>query len=46
MTDRVDRADLVVIGAGTIGGWASVFATEAGAGRVVVIERGLTGMGA
>jgi sarcosine oxidase subunit beta len=41
-----DRADLVVIGAGTIGGWASVFAREAGVGRVVVIERGLAGMGA
>ncbi|MGZ9276836.1 MAG: NAD(P)/FAD-dependent oxidoreductase [Candidatus Limnocylindrales bacterium] len=41
-----ERADLVVIGAGTIGGWASVFAAEAGVGRVVVIERGLAGMGA
>ena len=46
MADRVDRADLVVIGAGTIGGWASVFATEAGAWRVIVLERGLAGMGA
>jgi sarcosine oxidase subunit beta len=41
-----ERADLVVIGAGTIGGWASVFARSEGAGRVVVIERGLAGMGA
>jgi len=41
-----DRADLVVVGAGTIGGWAAVFAAEAGVGRVVVIERGLAGMGA
>ena len=41
-----DRADLVVIGAGTIGGWASVFAAEDGVGRVVVLERGLAGMGA
>ncbi len=41
-----DRADLVVVGAGTIGGWASVFAAEAGVGRVVVLERGLVGMGA
>jgi sarcosine oxidase subunit beta len=41
-----DRADLVVIGAGTIGGWASVFARTDGIGRVVVIERGLAGMGA
>ncbi len=42
----VDRADLVVVGAGTIGGWASVFAAEAGVGRVVVVDRGLVGMGA
>jgi sarcosine oxidase subunit beta len=41
-----DRADLVVVGAGTIGGWASVFAAEAGVGRVVAVERGLAGMGA
>lgn len=41
-----DRADLVVIGAGTIGGWASVFARADGIGRVVVVERGLVGMGA
>ena len=46
MADRTDRADLVVIGAGTIGGWASVFARTEGLGRVVVIERGLAGMGA
>ena len=41
-----DRADLVVVGAGTLGGWASVFAAEAGVGRVVVLERGQAGMGA
>lgn len=41
-----ERADLVVVGAGTIGGWASVFARADGAGRVVVLERGLAGMGA
>jgi sarcosine oxidase, subunit beta len=41
-----DRADLVVVGAGTIGGWAAVFAREAGLGRVVVVERGVAGMGA
>ncbi|HEX6130861.1 MAG TPA: FAD-dependent oxidoreductase, partial [Actinomycetota bacterium] len=41
-----DRADLVVIGAGTIGGWASVFAREVGARRVVVVERDLAGQGA
>ncbi len=41
-----DRADLVVVGAGTVGGWASVFAAASGLGRVVVLERGLAGMGA
>jgi sarcosine oxidase subunit beta len=41
-----DRADLVVVGAGTIGGWASFFAKSDGAGRVVVLERGLAGAGA
>ncbi len=41
-----DRADLVVVGAGTIGGWAATFAAEQGAGRVVVLERGLAGAGA
>jgi sarcosine oxidase subunit beta len=41
-----ERADLVIVGAGTIGGWASVFAREDGAGRVVVLERGLAGDGA
>ncbi len=41
-----ERADLVIVGAGTIGGWASVFAREDGVGRVVVLERGLAGDGA
>jgi sarcosine oxidase, subunit beta len=41
-----ERADLVVVGAGTVGGWASVFAAADGIGRVVVVERGLAGMGA
>ena len=41
-----DRADLVVVGGGTIGGWASVFAASDGAGKVVVIDKGLAGMGA
>jgi sarcosine oxidase subunit beta len=40
------RADLVIVGGGTVGGWASVFAAEAGVGRVVVVERGLVGDGA
>ena len=41
-----DRADLVVVGAGTVGGWSSYFAASQGAGRVVVVERGLAGVGA
>jgi len=43
---RIERADLVVVGAGTIGGWASTFAKRDGLGRVVVIERDLAGSGA
>lgn len=39
-------ADLVVVGAGTVGGWASHFAATAGAGRVLVLERDLAGQGA
>lgn len=41
-----DTADLVIVGAGMVGGWASVFAREAGAERVIVLEQGLTGKGA
>ena len=41
-----DRADLVVIGAGTIGGWASYFARSLGAERVIVVDRGRAGDGA
>src|SRR5215210_2737426 len=41
-----DSADVVVVGAGTVGGWASVFAREAGAERVIVIERETAGSGA
>lgn len=41
-----DRADLVVVGAGTVGGWASYFARRQGAERVIVIERGRAGDGA
>ena len=44
MTDRA--ADLVVVGAGTVGGWASYFAKADGLGRVVVLEKGLAGQGA
>jgi sarcosine oxidase, subunit beta len=42
----IERADLVVVGAGTVGGWASWFAKTDGAGRVVVLEEGVVGMGA
>jgi sarcosine oxidase subunit beta len=41
-----ERADLVVVGAGTIGGWAATFAREDEIGRVIVLERGLAGAGA
>ncbi|HYF11253.1 MAG TPA: FAD-binding oxidoreductase [Actinomycetota bacterium] len=41
-----DVADLVIVGAGTIGGWASWFARRSGVKRVVVLERGLVGQGA
>ena len=41
-----DSADVVIVGAGTVGGWASVFAREAGARRVVVLEREVAGIGA
>ena len=41
-----DAADLLVVGAGTVGGWASVFAREGGLDRVVVIDRDLAGLGA
>jgi sarcosine oxidase subunit beta len=42
----IDHADIVIVGAGTIGGWASTFAALDGAGRVVVVERGVAGQGA
>jgi sarcosine oxidase, subunit beta len=41
-----DSADLVIVGGGTIGGWASVFARRNGANRVVVVDRGTVGQGA
>jgi sarcosine oxidase subunit beta len=41
-----ERADLVVVGGGTIGGWAAWFAATSGARRVIVLERGQVGMGA
>jgi sarcosine oxidase subunit beta len=39
-------ADLVVVGAGTVGGWASVFARDLGADRVVVLDEAEAGSGA
>lgn len=39
-------ADVVVVGAGTVGGWAAYFARASGAERVVVLERGAAGTGA
>jgi sarcosine oxidase, subunit beta len=39
-------ADLVIVGAGTVGGWASVFARTNGAKKVVVLEKGVVGQGA
>jgi sarcosine oxidase, subunit beta len=41
-----ETADLVIVGAGTVGGWASVFASEAGMRRVIVLERETVGNGA
>jgi sarcosine oxidase, subunit beta len=43
--DGPDTADLVVVGGGALGGWASYFAAADGA-RVVTLERGLVGQGA
>src|ERR1700730_339998 len=41
-----DRADLVIVGAGTVGGWGSYFSRTSGAERVVVIEQARVGDGA
>jgi sarcosine oxidase subunit beta len=41
-----ETADLVVVGAGMVGGWASWFAATGGAERVVVLEKDLAGQGA
>jgi sarcosine oxidase, subunit beta len=40
------QADVVVVGGGTIGGWAAWFAKTDGAGRVVLVERDTVGHGA
>ena len=42
----MERADLVIVGGGAIGGWCSCFARDAGARRVVVLERATVGSGA
>ena len=42
----MSSADVVIVGAGTVGGWAAVMAREDGAGRVVVLDAGLAGRGA
>ena len=41
-----EQADLVIVGAGTVGGWASVFARDAGLRRVIVLDRDRAGQGA
>jgi sarcosine oxidase subunit beta len=41
-----ERADLVIVGGGTVGGWAAVFARESGAERVVLLEAATLGSGA
>ncbi|MEX0833473.1 MAG: FAD-binding oxidoreductase [Actinomycetota bacterium] len=41
-----ETADLVVVGAGTVGGWASYLAKKSGAGRVIVLEKETAGAGA
>lgn len=41
-----ERADLLVVGAGCIGGWAATLAAREGAGRVVVLDAERAGWGA
>jgi sarcosine oxidase subunit beta len=40
------RADAVVVGGGTVGGWCAYFLKRSGAGRVVLIDRDRLGQGA
>src|SRR5580693_3132318 len=40
------RADAVVVGGGTVGGWCAYFLKKSGAGRVVLIDKGPLGQGA
>jgi glycine/D-amino acid oxidase-like deaminating enzyme len=42
----MSSAELVIVGAGAIGGWAAVMAREDGAGRVVAVDAGIAGYGA
>jgi glycine/D-amino acid oxidase-like deaminating enzyme len=42
----MSSAELVIVGAGTIGGWAAVMAREDGAGRVLAVDAGIAGYGA
>jgi sarcosine oxidase, subunit beta len=42
----MSSAELVIVGAGAIGGWAAVMAREDGAGRVVAVDAGVAGHGA
>ncbi len=44
-TVPIDPADVVVVGGGTVGGWAALFLRQAGL-RVVLVERGVLGVGA
>ena len=46
MVSLPPRADAVVVGGGTVGGWCAHFLRAAGLRRVVVVERGLLGSGA
>jgi sarcosine oxidase, subunit beta len=41
-----DTADVVVVGGGTLGGWCATFLKQAGAGRVVLIDKARLGQGA
>jgi sarcosine oxidase, subunit beta len=42
----MSSAELVIVGVGTIGGWAAVMAREDGAGRVLAVDAGIAGYGA
>ncbi len=41
-----DVADVVVVGAGTVGAWCAHFLREGGAGRVIVVDKRAAGQGA